>query len=230
MWRFKRRPLIIVPSVCMVLVICAAVGGAVGAFYANKSALSSIPIATPTADLDDAGDPQTHTDEGETGTTGIAHPLCTATTVLPPLASQATPRNMANPYDSPTGHRSSFDSTCRRGMLSGGGLDHHAIVYLRHIQFHHMHGSLLRSEGLYMDRCSVWCRFDSDAAAGDLGGSCLLERRISPWTRSQPEPPRKLVRRDSDRISVHFFSCCFEATLMNPGHGILVLQKTCCRG
>ncbi|KAJ4301417.1 hypothetical protein N0V90_003509 [Kalmusia sp. IMI 367209] len=122
-WRFKRRTFIIIASISVAVIICAAVGGAVGGYYATKSS-SQPPTPTSTSNPD-----ENDSHAVDSGTSGMAHLPCRPATVLP--SSQATPRNIANPYYSPIGVHAYFDITCRRGVPTGGDANHNAIVNLR---------------------------------------------------------------------------------------------------
>lgn len=210
-WGYKRRSFIITASICVLLVMCVSVGGALGGYYANKSTRASTSTSTPTTtatsvitsastttstsrpaptpitieyDTDDA-------DAVETGTTGMAHLPCTDAEVSSPSAPQAIPRNITNPYESPTGQHASFDITCRRGIPASLTIDNLRIFTMYNLT-------------TCMDRCSevkgcmgvlYGANLTRMVSDGLPGGNCLLKNAAWEPTRRRESWFASAVRR-----------------------------------
>lgn len=204
-WLFKRRTFIVIVSICVVVAICAAVGGAVGGYYRRQSTHSYVQVLPcqpflpsslltyplthnrPPPSLSDR--PLSPTDPPSADNLPTATPLpveqnstsmaqfpCASATVSSGSAPLATPNAISNPYQSPLGTRSSFDITCQRGIPGWGDKDRNAIATLRTFTTYNLTAC--------MDRCSevdgcmgvIYNAVLSMAEAdGDPGANCLLK-------------------------------------------------------
>jgi len=100
---------------------------------------------------------------------------CHTATVSPSTAPQATPRNIPNPYDSPSGDHAQYEITCRRGAPD---VDHNQIsidTIRRFITYNFTeciaHCSDFKNCGGVVYNANL----TGSLADGEPGGNCLLK-------------------------------------------------------
>ncbi|KAF2265747.1 hypothetical protein CC78DRAFT_532122 [Lojkania enalia] len=171
----KKRTFIIVAAIIATFVIVAAVGGAVGGYYANKT--DTTPTKTTGSMTSGTTSPMNLGTTGPvtSGTTGMASLPCSPNpaTSTNPSAPRFVPRDIPNPYLT---IGATFSITCRRGVR--GSKDRR--------------GRFIDNIGIYtmynfsscMDKCAekldcggvtYSANLTDMLADGDPGGNCLLK-------------------------------------------------------